>query len=129
MRAHRMTALKHIGPLVLYTIYIFVAGSVKGGAPPGEMSDKTAHFLAFGLMVLPALLAVRYFAPALAFPSKVALAVVAASALGGLLEVWQLLFPWRSSELLDWVADIVGAVSVGLLVAAVRAVTPWGARP
>jgi VanZ family protein len=119
-----MNAVKSVGPLVAYAVYIFVAGSVKGGAPPGDVSDKTAHFIAFGLMVLPALLALRYLAPRLVFSSRLAFAVVVASALGALLEVWQLLFPWRSSEFLDWVADTVGAMAVGLLVAVAHALRP-----
>lgn len=117
-----MSALKHVGPLVAYVLYIFVAGSLKGSAPPGGVSDKTAHFIAFGLMVLPALFALRHLAPRLAPAARLALAVALASGLGALLEVWQLLFPWRSSEFLDWVADTAGAVVVGLVVAAVRAV-------
>ena len=119
-----MGRLKHLAPLVVYTTYIFVAGSVKGGAPPGEMSDKTAHFLAFGLMVLPALLAVSYFRPRLAIPFRCALAAATASVLGALLEVWQLCLPGRSSELLDWVADTAGAITVALAVVAARAVIP-----
>ncbi len=124
-----MKAVKHVGPLVAYALYIFVAGSVKGGAPPGDVSDKTAHFIAFGLMVLPSLLALRHLAPRLHFTSRLALAVVVASGLGALLEVWQLLFPWRSSEFLDWVADTAGAVAVGLAVAIVHAAIVHAARP
>ena len=119
-----MKAFKHVGPLMAYAVYIFVAGSWKGSAPPGGVSDKTAHFIAFGLMVLPALLALSYLAPRLAFASRLISAVVLASALGALLEVWQLLFPWRSSEFLDWVADTSGAVAIGMVVAVVRAATP-----
>jgi VanZ family protein len=123
-----MNAAKHVGPLVAYIVYIFVAGSLKGAGPPGGMSDKTAHFIAFGLMVLPALLALRHLAPRLAFAPRLASAVAIASGLGGLLEVWQLLIPWRSSELLDWVADTAGAVTVALVVALVRAVKPERGR-
>src|SRR5437588_125271 len=113
-----MKALKHIGPLVAYTVYIFIAGSLRGTSPPGDMSDKTAHFIAFGFMVLPALLATGHLAPRIAFPSRIAVASLTASAFGALLEVWQLFLPWRSSEWLDWVADTTGAATVALAVLA-----------
>ncbi|HEX4336064.1 MAG TPA: VanZ family protein [Polyangiaceae bacterium] len=109
-----MKLVKYVGPLVAYALYIFVAGSLKDSSPPDGMSDKTAHAIAFGFMVLPALLALHYLAPRLGSPSRIAAAVGTASALGALLEFWQLLLPWRSSELLDWVADTVGAIGVGI---------------
>jgi VanZ family protein len=118
-----MKAVKHVGPFVAYALYIFAAGSVKGGAPPAGVSDKTAHFFAFGLMVLPALLALRHLAPRLAFASRLAVAAVIASGMGALLEIWQLMLPWRSSELLDWVADTAGALVFALAAAVVHATT------
>jgi VanZ family protein len=117
-----MKVVKYVGPLVAYAVYIFIAGSLKDSKPPVEMSDKTAHAIAFGLMVPGALLALGYVAPRLTFAARIALSVVIASALGALLEVWQLLLPWRSSELLDWVADTVGALAFGLCAVIYRAV-------
>jgi VanZ family protein len=49
-----------------------------------------------------------------------------------LLEIWQLLWPSRTFEMLDWVADTVGAVIVaGVLLAghAVRSRPALGAAP
>ncbi|HEX3597829.1 MAG TPA: VanZ family protein, partial [Polyangiaceae bacterium] len=56
--------------------------------------------------------------------ARVFAAVAVASALGGLLEIWQLLLPWRTSEVLDWVADTLGAVAVGLAFFAFDAAAP-----
>lgn len=118
--------VKYVGPLIAYGTYIMVAGSVRDGAPPSGMTDKVAHFIAFGLMVPVALLAVSYLSPRRPFAAQVVLAVAVASGLGALLEIWQLLLPWRSAEWLDWVADTVGALGAGALALAVRAAT--GAR-
>ena len=119
--------VKYVGPLVAYATYIWIAGSLRDVGPPSGMTDKAAHCIAFGLMVPLALLAVRYLTPRRTFAVQVALAVAVASGLGALLEVWQLLLPWRSAEFLDWAADTVGALGVGGVALAFRAAT--GARP
>jgi VanZ family protein len=116
-------AVKYVGPLVAYGTYILVMGSVRDGGPPSGMTDKAAHFIAFGLMVPVALLAVTYLSPRRAFAAQVVAAVAVASGLGALLEVWQYLLPWRSAEFLDWVADTFGALGVGGVTLAWRAVT------
>jgi VanZ family protein len=108
-----MSTVKHLGPLTAYTVYVFIAGSVRGSAPPGGISDKAAHFIGFGLMVPLALLAAGYFVPGRSPLTRTALAVAVASGVGALLELWQMCLPWRSAELLDWVADTAGAVAVG----------------
>jgi VanZ family protein len=122
-----LKAVKYVGPLVAYYAYILVAGSVRDGGPPSGMSDKVAHCIAFGLMVPIALLAVTYLSPRRAFAVQVAMAVAMASGLGALLEMWQYFLPWRTAELLDWVADTVGAMGVGAVALAFRASV--GARP
>ena len=40
-----------------------------------------------------------------------------ASLAGALLEFWQSFLPYRSADVLDWVADTVGALIAGALVA------------
>jgi VanZ family protein len=42
----------------------------------------------------------------------------ASTALGALLELWQAFLPYRSAELLDWVADALGAALAALLLVA-----------
>ena len=108
-----MSAWKSTVPTLVYVVYIFVAGSARGGGPPLELSDKVAHAVAFGLMVPFALLPLQRFWQRAGFAQKVGMAVVIASGLGALLELWQTLLPWRTADVLDWVADTMGAVVAG----------------
>lgn len=102
-------AVSLLGPALVYVAYIFVMGSMKDVGPPMEASDKTAHFLAFGIMVPFVLRAVPFFRTDLAVGRRVLVSAAVSSALGALLEVWQMTLPYRSAEVLDWVADTAGA--------------------
>lgn len=108
-----------VGPAVAYTVYIFIAGSLPQVGPPMDVSDKTAHFAAFGLMVPLLLRATRYFRPEAAFRSRTGVSVAGSSVLGGLLELWQSFLPSRTADVFDWLADTAGAglAAVVLLVA------------
>jgi VanZ family protein len=119
-----MTALKQVGPFVAYAAYIFFSGSSHDSGPPAGLSDKAAHFIAFGLMVPVAVYAVTYFAERLSYPVRVAVAVGAASGVGALLELVQFFLPWRTAEFLDWFADTCGALLVGAALLALRAAVP-----
>jgi VanZ family protein len=48
--------------------------------------------------------------------------------LGGALELWQALLPYRTCEFLDWVADALGAALGVLTFAAMRAISKMRAR-
>ena len=84
---------------------------------PLAVSDKVAHLVAFGLMVPIFLPPLGYLAPRLGFAKRVALAAVVASGLGALLEIWQSFLPWRTADLLDWVADTVGVLAAAAVCA------------
>jgi VanZ family protein len=100
-------------PAYAYVVLIFVLGSLKISAPiPRDLNfgDKYQHCIAFALLEILICRAVRFTRPAFA-PSRAHLfAVVISSLVGAGLEVWQSFIPYRSSELLDWIADSVGAL-------------------
>ena len=116
-RGGRPSALWYVTPAALYVAYIFVMGTKENAEPPLDISDKTAHFAAFGLMVPLLTRALRYFLPAAPRGRLIVAAAALSSLAGALLEFWQAFLPYRSAELLDWVADTVGAVLAGCLVA------------
>ena len=97
---------------LLWSGLIYWLSSQPGGDPriqsmdfPG--ADKIAHFVAFG--VLAALLAqtLRDFGDM----TSLILAVVLASAFGVTDELHQRITPGRDPNVLDWLADTVGAVA------------------
>lgn len=110
-------ALSLLGPALAYVAYIFVMGSLKDVGPPMEASDKTAHFVAFGIMVPFVLRAVPLFRRDLAMARRVLVSAAVSSALGALLEIWQMMLPYRSAEVLDWLADTAGAAVAASIIA------------
>jgi len=113
-----------LGPALGYLVGIFVLGSVRFSAAPGDVNDKTAHFLVFGLLVLPMARALRYFGDR-PIAARLGRGALLSSLAGALLEAWQALLPHRSAEVLDWVADTAGAFGVALVAAvAVRLAAP-----
>jgi VanZ family protein len=106
-----------VWPAVLDAALILVIGSLPA-APPGtqQFSDKTLHGIAFGIFAWLACRAFRYASPAT--PTRALLRGFGASvALGGGLELWQSLLPYRSAEFLDFVADAIGALIAVLITA------------
>jgi VanZ family protein len=104
-------------PALLYVVAVFYMGSISVD-PPAEMafdwSDKVLHALAFGGMQLILARALRFSWPEVA-PERVAVhSTLAATAFGGLLELWQAALPHRSADFWDFLADAVGAGVAGL---------------
>lgn len=102
----------HVVPAALYTFAIFYGGVTRPpsmGAPAFFQQDKLLHAVAFGFMQLVMLRAVRYEGQKLGFRAQNLLAFGLACAIGGLLELAQLTTSYRSAELLDFVADAIGA--------------------
>lgn len=110
--------MTRVVPLVVYTVFIFVMGSLPTKGGKGGISDKVLHAVAFGVLVPLSFTAIGYFAAQRAWLRRLAFAVLYSAALGGLLELWQGLLAYRSQELLDFVADVVGALLGALVVAA-----------
>ena len=106
----------HVLPVLLYALALFYLGGIRVTIKLPETfvpQDKINHFGAFGLFVWLAYWAFRFELPAKSVTRLVWLSVLASSFFGMLLECWQLLFPYRSAELLDWVADTLGALVAG----------------
>lgn len=73
-----------------------------------ENQDKAHHFIAFGVM---ALCAWRYFRHTVLQPRWLALITIGFCSLYGATDEWhQSFIPGRDSDVLDWVADTIGAV-------------------
>ena len=109
-----------VWPALLDAALILLMGSLPM-APPGaeKVSDKTLHCIAFGIFAWLASRAIRFLRPA-ASSSRALLGGFASSvALGGGLELWQMLLPYRSAEFLDFVADALGAAIAVALTALV----------
>lgn len=106
-----------IGPAVAYVAAIFVGGSLSGGESYVTMTDKQLHAVAFGVMVPLLARAIRHVRPALGLPFQLALSAGASSGVGALLEIWQAILPHRDADVLDWVADTIGALSASSMLA------------
>ena len=108
-----------VWPAAVCTLLILVLGSIPQGPPgPQQLNDKTLHFIGFGVAAALWCRACRHLWPDA--PTRVAAlrGFAMSTALGALLELWQAFLPYRSAELLDWVADALGAALAALLLTA-----------
>lgn len=97
---------------IVYTVLVFVGGTMPGGPPKPDGHDKVLHALAFGGQFFVFAGAGRVLG--LGAPRSVPIAAALALASGAALEIWQAFLPYRTAEWMDFVADGVG---VGLAVA------------
>jgi VanZ family protein len=107
-------------PLILYLIFIFVLSSIPGRDLPSikfELSDKVAHFSVFGLLCFLFFYSLKNqykyiklqkFAPEFA--------VLFTLIYGITDEIHQMYTPNRSSDILDVLADFLGALVMYLLI-------------
>jgi VanZ family protein len=114
--------LKRVVRASLCTALFFAVGSLPAGpGGGGGYFDKVLHAVGFGLLAglwCSALAALR---PRLGVLGIAAGGFALSSAFGGLLELWQGLLGYRSCELLDFVADVFGALVVAAAWATLRA--------
>ena len=107
-----------VWPALLYTALIFVVGSLPSPPKgPARLGDKAQHFLGFALLAWLSCRALRRLCPSFTQRGVWLGAFFASVVLGGVLELWQGLLTYRRCELLDWVADALGAalgVALGL---------------
>jgi len=102
----------HVLPALLYVVLLFGLGSIRTAIEIPEnfvARDKLGHFLAFGALTLLVMRALRFELASANLRQIALLAIAVSSSVGAMLEVWQLMFPYRSAEFLDWVADTLGA--------------------
>lgn len=100
-------------PLVIYWVVLFIATSIPADRMPSVgVGDKFSHFFAY--LVLSALMFLAF-----SFQEKykilknypAAMSALIASVYGIFDEFHQMFIPGRSAELLDLVADILGAIA------------------
>jgi VanZ family protein len=100
-------------PAAGYASVVFYTGLIKlGPLPEGRViaTDKLLHAVAFGALALLIARAAHWYRPRATLARKLGLGGFGSSALGMLLEVCQAFTTYRSADILDWVADTVGAL-------------------
>jgi VanZ family protein len=104
-------------PAVVFTAWIFIAGTSTSGPPGPEINDKLLHALAFAVCAgsyVPAVGLLRSFREP--WPN-IAVASLLAVSVGAMLEICQYFLPYRTAEWADLGADSVGALLGATLVA------------
>lgn len=104
-------------PLIIHWMTIFILTSLPSDQLPSvEIGDKVNHFLAFFVLGFFLNLTLKYQTKYPSLKKNILLITIIIAAGYGLLdELHQLFVPGRSAEVLDWVADFVGAISGSLL--------------
>jgi VanZ family protein len=109
-------------PALLWIVLVFVGGSIPSPGPEVDVGfpiDKVNHTVAFCVMQLLAFRALRYARPERGRSALAWLAALISLGVGVALELYQLGVPHRSAEVLDAVADAVGA-GIGVLLVVLR---------
>lgn len=122
------------GPVFVVMALIFSASSVSDpGTPPGGLSDKGAHAVAYAALGASLIRALSGNRTVAMTAGRVLLAALLATLYGATDELHQRFVPERTPDLLDLAADAFGGLagSVALsaaahLVAMVRRVPPTG---
>lgn len=107
-----------LAPAILSVVVVFVLGSAEVPQLPSadfRWSDKVGHLFAFGFVQITHARALEFLAIPKARGAQIGGAVLSATLVGGLLEVWQAYLPHRSAEWGDFLADGVGAILAGIL--------------
>jgi VanZ family protein len=91
---------------------IFTASAMSDpGAPPGGLSDKAAHVIAYAALGATLVRALAGGRPAAMTPHVVAAAAMLAALYGASDELHQRFVPERTPELLDLLADAAGGTA------------------
>jgi VanZ family protein len=108
------------GPVLAHMALIFFLSSITHADMPGGISDKVAHFLVYGLLGFLILRALSGGS----LNGMTAVRAIAAVVLAGLYgvtdEIHQFFVPGRNSDVLDIVADTLGAGGAVALICMLR---------
>ena len=110
--AARGSFVRDVLPALLWTVTVFVLGGIPNPTPPidlGFQIDKVEHAVAFAILQVLALRALRYELPGVLARGMPWVAAGASIVVGAALELYQLTVPNRSAEFVDLVWDAVGA--------------------
>jgi VanZ family protein len=108
------------GPVLVVMGLIFFASSLSDpGAPPGNISDKAAHFLIYGALGAALVRALAGGRSAAMRPRQILFAVVLATLYGATDEIHQYFVPPRSPDVMDVAADAAGAMAGAIAIAAI----------
>ncbi|MBL7987716.1 MAG: VanZ family protein [Chlorobi bacterium] len=103
-------------PLIFYCAVIYYISSLPSPPTPDlgfDLGDKLIHAGAFGLMGLFAIRAARWFGEGKTLVEWIVLGVIFCTAYGALDELHQSYVPGRDADVMDWVADVAGAILAG----------------
>ena len=112
----------HVLPAVFYVMAVFYMGSIPMPELPDVPrigADKLLHLTTFAGMVWVFVRALRYGAPRLSEAQQRWYSAIAATCVGGILELYQMAIPGRSAEALDWLADAIGSVLAVLIMGSI----------
>ncbi|GBD89187.1 vanZ like family protein [bacterium BMS3Abin03] len=105
-------------PLVVYWLFLILATSLPAANMPKiAISDKIEHFGAFfGLSVLLSLTLLYQQKNLLLKKYFLVFTLIIVSGYGVIDEIHQAFIPGRNSDILDWTADSIGAITAVLLI-------------
>jgi len=107
----------HVLPALVYVAAIFYGGSLTSAKLPRvQLSDKLIHLIAFAVLQVLAFRAIRFLWRRQGLKGHIVASIISTSAVGAALEIYQLFLESRSAEMLDWVADTLGALVAGGIV-------------
>jgi VanZ family protein len=105
-------------PAILYIVLIFSGSSIHGQDLPSLIPnlDKVAHLLEYSLLGLLLGRAIRFTLGGWSRVAAIALTIAAGAAIGAADELYQRGVAGRSSDIRDWIVDVL-AVSAAVLLA------------
>lgn len=108
----RGSFVRDVLPALVWTAVVFVLGGIPNPGPAPELPialDKVEHAIAFAILQVLALRALRYELPGILPRGMPWIAAAVSTLVGAALELYQLSVPNRSAELMDLIWDAIGA--------------------